>query len=97
MGARAAVRFAIRVRPGAARTRIGGGYADPPVLVVAVSAPAVDGRATEAALRALAEALGVRPWQVSLVSGATSRDKIVEVADPPTDLSNRLSRLIALT
>ena len=95
MGASAAARFAIRVRPGAARTSVGGGYADPPVLVVAVSPPAVDGRATETALRALAEALGVRPRQVSLVSGATSRDKVVEVANPPSDLADRLARLIA--
>jgi hypothetical protein len=74
---------------------VGGAYADPPVLVVAVSAPAVDGRATEAALRAVAQALGVRPRQVSLVSGSTSRDKLVEVADPPADLPERLARLLA--
>ena len=45
---------------GASRTRVGGRYDGPhgPALVVAVHAPAVDGRATEAARRALAEALG---------------------------------------
>lgn len=48
-------------------------------LVVRVAAPAVDGRATEAALAAVAEAFGVRRRQVSLVSGPTSRTKAVEV------------------
>lgn len=50
-------------------------------LVVRVAAPAVDGRATEAALSALASALGVRRRDVALVTGATSRTKIVEVPD----------------
>lgn len=54
------------------------GYA---TLVVAVHAPAVDGRATAAALTALAEALGVPAREVTLVSGATTRTKIVEVPD----------------
>jgi uncharacterized protein YggU (UPF0235/DUF167 family) len=39
----------------------------------------VDGRATEAALVSLAEALGVRRREVILVTGATSRTKIVDV------------------
>lgn len=71
------MRLAIRVRPGASRTAVGGVHADR--LVVAVSARAVDGAATEAALDALAAALGVRPRHVTLVSGATSRDKLVDV------------------
>ncbi|WP_456847503.1 DUF167 domain-containing protein [Cellulomonas sp. P5_C6] len=71
------MRLAIRVRPGASRTAVGGVHADR--LVVAVSARAVDGAATEAALDALAVALGVRPRHVTLVSGATSRDKLVDV------------------
>lgn len=82
------MRFSIRVRPGAGRTRVGGEHAG--ALVVRVAAPAVDGRATEAALAAVAEAFGVRRRAVTLVTGATSRTKIVEVAgvDPArlTDL-----------
>jgi uncharacterized protein (TIGR00251 family) len=88
-----AVTIEIRVRPGASRTAVGGTYGEPPALVVAVTAPAVDGRATDAALAALAAALGVRPRQVSLRSGATSRTKLVEVADPPPDLVERLVAL----
>ena len=61
-------------------------------LVVRVSAPAVDGRATEAALRAIAAAFGVRRRAVTLITGAASRTKIVEVAGAdPVDLDRLLS------
>jgi uncharacterized protein YggU (UPF0235/DUF167 family) len=80
------MRLTIRVRPGAGRTWVGGSPADQvadsteaPTLVVRVTAPALDGRATEAALRALADALGVRRREVALVRGATSRVKVVDV------------------
>jgi len=77
------VRVAIRVKPGASRTRVGGAYGD--ALVVAVSARAVDGAATEAALAAVADAFGVRRRHVDLVTGATSRDKVVELDDTALD------------
>lgn len=72
----------VRVRPGAGRTRVGGRYEGPhgPALIVAVGAPAVDGKATEAVRRALAGALGVRPGDVTLRVGATSRDKVFTVS-----------------
>ena len=44
------------------------------------SAPAADGRATEAALAAVAAAFGVRRNAVTLVTGRTSRTKVVDVA-----------------
>jgi uncharacterized protein (TIGR00251 family) len=87
----ARVRVRIRVRPGASRTAVGGSYGD--ALVVAVSAPAVDGRATEAALAAVAAAFGVRRRQVALVSGASSRDKIAEIDGDPAELTARLATL----
>jgi uncharacterized protein YggU (UPF0235/DUF167 family) len=62
---------------------------------VAVRERAVDGKATEAALKALAVALGVPGRAVRLISGATSRDKLVEVDGPPGDLEDRLNRLRA--
>jgi uncharacterized protein YggU (UPF0235/DUF167 family) len=91
----AEARVLLRVRPGASRTAVGGCYPGPrgPALVVAVTARAVDGRATEAALRAVAAALGVRPAAVALVSGGTSRDKIVAVDPAPADLADRLAAL----
>jgi uncharacterized protein YggU (UPF0235/DUF167 family) len=88
-------RVTVRVRPGASRTRVGGRYGDgaDATLVVAVSERAVDGAATDAVLVALADALGVRPWQVVLVRGRTSRDKTVDIVDPPEDLADRLTVL----
>ena len=85
------MRVAIRVRPGASRTAVGGTHADR--LVVAVGARAVDGAATRAALDALAQALGLRPRQVRLVSGATSRDKVVEVDADDPEVALRLAVL----
>lgn len=87
---------AVRVRPGASRTRVGGRYGegDDARLVVAVGARAVDGAATAAVLRAVADALGVRPHQVTLLRGATSRDKLLQIADPPADLVGRLAALV---
>lgn len=86
---------AVRVKPGASRTRVGGRHDGPhgPALIAAVQAPAVDGRATEAARRALAEALDVPPGHVWLRSGAAARDKLFVIEDPPSDLDNRLARL----
>ena len=71
------MRITIRVRPGSARPGVGGEQAG--ALVVRVSAPAVDGRATQAALAAVADAFGVRRDAVTLVTGKTSRTKVVEV------------------
>jgi uncharacterized protein YggU (UPF0235/DUF167 family) len=71
------VRITIRVRPGSARPGVGGEQAG--ALVVRVSAQAVDGRATQAALAAVADAFGVRRAAVTLVTGKTSRTKVVEV------------------
>jgi uncharacterized protein YggU (UPF0235/DUF167 family) len=68
----------LRVRPGAGRTKVGGEHGG--ALVVRVAAPAVGGRATEAALAAVATAFGVRRSAVALVTGATSRTKVVDVA-----------------
>ena len=73
------MRITIRVRPGSARPGVGGEQAG--ALVVRVSAQAVDGRATRAVLAAVADAFGVRRDAVTLVTGKTSRTKVVEVAD----------------
>ncbi len=68
---------------------MGGRYGDD-ALVVAVSQPAVDGRATKAALKAVAEALDIAASEVTLVSGATSRTKVIEIPDESAGLITRL-------
>jgi uncharacterized protein len=81
----------VRVRPGSAHPGVGGEHAG--ALVVRVSARAVDGKATEAALAAVADAFGVRRSAVVLVSGASSRIKIVEIAaGDPRLLADLLAR-----
>lgn len=70
---------------------MGGRYGDD-ALVVAVTEPAVDGRATAAALKAVARALGVPVRDVTLVSGATNRTKVIDV---PDDLELRWTELLA--
>src|SRR3981189_3310415 len=89
---RATAVVAILVKPGASRETVRGRYEGPyvPALVVAVNAPAVDGRATEAAVRAVAKALRLRAADGWLKLGTTSRDKPLEIADPPTDLAHRI-------
>jgi len=86
--------YAVRVKPGASRARVGGCHGDPPALVVAVTEPAVDGRATEAVLRALAKALGLRRGCVELVSGQSARTKVVRILDAPADLDDRWAELL---
>jgi uncharacterized protein YggU (UPF0235/DUF167 family) len=82
----------IRVKPGASRTRVGGSYGG--ALVVTVQARAVDGKATEAALQALADAVRVRRRDVRLVTGASSRTKVVEFPGG-REVSERLASLIS--
>jgi len=89
------VTIAVRVKPGSSRIKVGGRHDGSlgPALVVAVTAPPVDGRATEAVRRALADALDVSPASVWLRSGATGRDKLFTVDGPPDDLDARLRAL----
>lgn len=88
------MRLAVRVRPGASRTSVGGSHDG--LLVVRVAARAVDGKATEAALAAVADAFGVRRREVALVSGTTSRTKVVDVSGDALQLQSRLDQLLAL-
>ncbi len=89
------IRFAVRVRPGSSRTAVGGRYDGPlgPALIVAVSAPAVDGRANTATVRALATALRVRTGDLVLRSGAGTRDKLFEITTSEAGLDQRVREL----
>ena len=82
------VRITVWVRPGSPRPRVGGDHGG--ALVVQVSPRAVDGQATSAALAAVAEAFGVRRSAVTLVTGATSRTKILDVAGADQTVFDRL-------
>jgi uncharacterized protein YggU (UPF0235/DUF167 family) len=84
------IRVVVAAHPGARAERVArladGG------LGVWVRARAVDGQANAGLLRVLANALGLRPWQIRLVSGAAARRKIVEIDVPDrTALDLRLA------
>ncbi|MGO9343062.1 MAG: DUF167 domain-containing protein [Acidimicrobiales bacterium] len=76
------VKLEVHVRPGSSRTFVGGTHDG--ALVVRVVERAESGRATDASLRAVAEAVGVPARSVKLVRGVTSRRKLfeIEVGDP---------------
>ena len=67
---------------------MGGAYGD--ALVVRVSPRAVQGKATAAALAAIAGAFGVPRQAVTLVSGAASRTKVIDVAGGDPAVLDRL-------
>lgn len=70
-------RIEVRVQPRAREDEIAGERNG--VLMVRVVAPPVDGKANSAARKLIARRLGVAPGRVSVVRGASSRDKLIEV------------------
>jgi len=70
-------RLRVRVSAGARRTEIAGRHGDG--WKVRVAAPPEDGRANEAVLRLLAAQLGLPRRAVTIVSGHTAREKVVEL------------------
>jgi uncharacterized protein len=74
-----AVRFSVRLQPRASKSEIAGlqGVS----LKVRVTAPPVDGLANEALIDSLSAALKIPRRNVCIVSGFTSRTKVVEVRE----------------
>lgn len=70
-------RLRLHVQPGARSTGVVGRHGDG--WKVRVAAPPERGRATEAALALVADTLGLERGDVALVSGVTSRDKVIAV------------------
>jgi uncharacterized protein len=70
-------RIAVRVTPRARKDEIAGERGG--ALVVRVTAPPVEGKANDAVRRLLAKRLGIAPGRVSVVRGASGRDKLVEI------------------
>jgi uncharacterized protein YggU (UPF0235/DUF167 family) len=61
---------------------------------VAVSEPAIDGRASTAVCRAVAKALGISLSKVSIVMGHTSRTKVVEINDVDPQIQRKIADLL---
>ena len=86
--------FEVWASPGASREGVRGERDG--ALRVAVAAPAERGRANEALVRLLARALGVRPGELSIESGARARAKrVVARSLDAGALEERLAGLLA--
>jgi uncharacterized protein (TIGR00251 family) len=72
-----ALRFEVRAKPRAKKSRIVGLYGE--ALEVSLAAPPVDGAANRALLELLAEVLGVAKSQLAIVRGGGGRAKLIEV------------------
>jgi uncharacterized protein (TIGR00251 family) len=75
-------KLAVRVKPRASKSRVLGMKAG--VLEVAVAAPPVDGAANEELVRTLAAHFDVPKSSLSVVSGQTSKHKMVRFSRVPT-------------
>jgi len=67
----------VRVQPRASKSEIAGLHGE--ALKVRLTAPPVDGAANEALIRLLADTFGVPTRSITIVAGATSRTKIVQM------------------
>ena len=78
-----AVRFAVRLSPRSAATRVDGVVDG--ALRVRVAAPAVEGAANTALVRLIADELGLAGRNVRIVAGARTRHKLVMVEGIASD------------
>ena len=78
----------LHVQPGARKTEVVGLHGD--ALKIRLAAQPVDGKANAALIEFVAERLGLPKSAARLVSGQTSRRKILEVDAVPVDAERRL-------
>jgi uncharacterized protein (TIGR00251 family) len=71
------ITFAVKVQPRASRDAVTGELGD--ALNISLAAPPVDGRANDACIDFLAELLEVPRSSITIVSGHSSRNKVMRV------------------
>ena len=81
-------RLTVKVHPRAKRSAVTGRFGDAWKLDLA--APPVDGKANDECIRFFAELAGVPRARVRIVTGLTSRMKVVEIEGVPQDELERL-------
>jgi uncharacterized protein (TIGR00251 family) len=79
------VRLRVRVKPRASKSRVLGWKGDE--LEVAVAAPPVDGEANAELIRTLAAHFAVAKSEIEIISGASSRSKLVRFRVPPASFA----------
>jgi uncharacterized protein (TIGR00251 family) len=72
------VRLSVLVKPGSKSPSVS---VDGGRVVVRVREPAREGKANEACRKALAAALKIAPSRITLVRGATSKEKVFDIED----------------
>lgn len=77
------VTFKCRIQPGASRSAIAGTYAD--ALKISICAPPIEGRANEELIKFLSKRLEIPRASVSIISGETSRTKLIKCRLSRTD------------
>lgn len=82
------MRLSVRVQPRASGNEIVGLYGD--ALKVRLTAPPVEGAANKALVKLLAGTFGIPVRAVTIVSGASSRTKVVELDGVTEERVNRL-------
>jgi hypothetical protein len=85
-------RLRLRVSAGASRSRILGVHGG--ALKISVKAPPERGKANREVLALVAEAFGLAPSDVGIVSGETSPDKVVRLPIPPDEAARRWSAAV---
>ena len=81
------VRIQLHVQPGASKSEVAGLHGER--MRLRIQSPPVDGRANEAVLDWIAAQLGVPRRTVTLVRGAKSREKTVEIAGISVEAAGR--------
>lgn len=81
------VLIAVKAVPGASRDEIVGTRGDR--LKLRIATPAESGRANRAICELLARELGVRPRDVSIVSGVSSAEKMIRVAGVSREIAEK--------
>lgn len=84
------VTLTVRVKPGSRQVRV---LREGDTLRVEVTARAIEGQANAAVLKAIAEAFGLRPWQVALIAGDKSRAKRCALDIPAARFQERWAAL----
>lgn len=85
--------LSVRVIPRSARSKIDGRRGD--AILVRLAAPPVEGAANEALIELLSREFHLPKRQITIVSGAASRNKRVEITGvPDADIQVRLSDIL---
>ena len=77
------IRVRVKAVPGASRDTIAELLGDR--VKVRISAPPEGGKANKAILKLFAKSLGIKPAQVSIISGSTNPEKIIEIIGVESD------------